>query len=227
MSYTTDQKPCRGATEHILHFRGAFGHGVQAAFAYQPSRTQPSTPTQVAHTHTHTHTHINSNNKATESRASTNHQTAQQPSDSFSATQNTHIAPLDTSAYAASSKFVAPSTRPTTLYRFEKKVTQSLSVDFSLSGRSCQSGLTSSGLVDVLPRAREASLPAKTVEGVGWLVGWLVGWRKKGGGGPTAVCAAWLVGFVACYVVDDALVGRVSRQGVRDLVVGLFTLMAT
>lgn len=59
-----------------------------------------------------------------------------------------------------SAKFVAPSTFPTTLYRFEKKVTQSFSVPFSFSGRSCHSALTSSALVDVLPRAREASLPA-------------------------------------------------------------------
>ncbi len=79
--------------------------------------------------------------------------------------------------YAASSKFVAPSTRPTTLYRLEKKVTQSLSVDFSLSGRSCQSALTSSALVDVLPSAREASLPAKTVNRKR---GWLVDVMKRG-----------------------------------------------
>lgn len=61
------------------------------------------------------------------------------------------------------SKFVAPCTTPTTLYRFEKKVTQSFSVSFSLSDRSCQSGLTSSGFVEVLPRALDASLPAKAV----------------------------------------------------------------
>lgn len=60
--------------------------------------------------------------------------------------------------------FVAPSTIPTTLYRFEKKVIQSSRVDFSLSSRSCQSGLTSSGLVDVFPSALDASFPAKTDE---------------------------------------------------------------
>ena len=57
---------------------------------------------------------------------------------------------------------VAPFTTPTTLYRFAKKVTQSFNVPFSLSSISCQSALTSSALVDVLPRARDASLPAKT-----------------------------------------------------------------
>ena len=181
---------CDGA--HSTLPRGVWPRG--------PSRlclsTKPNTTINPNSSLTHTHTHINSNNKATESRASTNHQTAQQPSDSFSATQNTHIAPLDTSAYAASSKFVAPSTRPTTLYRFEKKVTQSLSVDFSLSGRSCQSGLTSSGLVDVLPRAREASLPAKTVYGVGWLVGWVE--EKRGRG--TYRCMRRLAGRLCCLL---------------------------
>lgn len=58
--------------------------------------------------------------------------------------------------------FVAPSTTPTTLYRLEKNVTQSLRTPFSLSSRSCQSGRASSGLVEVFPSALEASLPAKT-----------------------------------------------------------------
>lgn len=58
---------------------------------------------------------------------------------------------------------VAPSTTPTMLYLLLKKVTQSSSVDFSFSSRSCQSELTSSALVELLPSAREASFPAKTV----------------------------------------------------------------
>jgi hypothetical protein len=53
-------------------------------------------------------------------------------------------------------------TIPTTLYRFEKKVIQSLSVPCSFSGRSFQSGRTSSALVEVRARAREASWPANT-----------------------------------------------------------------
>ena len=57
---------------------------------------------------------------------------------------------------------MAPSTVPTTLYLLEKNLTQSLSVPFSLSLRSFHSGETSSGLVEVLPSALEASLPAKT-----------------------------------------------------------------
>lgn len=60
---------------------------------------------------------------------------------------------------------MAPSTVPTTLYLFEKNLTQSLSVPFSFSGRSFHSGKTSSGLVEVLPSALEASLPAKTLTG--------------------------------------------------------------
>lgn len=66
-------------------------------------------------------------------------------------------------ASASHSMLVAPSTCPTTLYRLEKKVTQSFKTPFSLSLRSSQLGRASSGLVDVLPRALEASLPAKTV----------------------------------------------------------------
>ena len=58
--------------------------------------------------------------------------------------------------------FVAPSTSPTTLYLLEKKVTQSSSVPFSFSFRSCQLGLTSSAFVDVFPSALDASFPANT-----------------------------------------------------------------
>lgn len=50
------------------------------------------------------------------------------------------------------------------LYLLEKKVIQSFRVLFSLSSRSCQFELTSSGLVEVFPRALDASLPAKTTE---------------------------------------------------------------
>lgn len=56
----------------------------------------------------------------------------------------------------------APSRTPTTLYLLLKKVIQSFSTPCSFSSRVFQSGLTSSALVDVLPRAREASCPAKT-----------------------------------------------------------------
>lgn len=59
--------------------------------------------------------------------------------------------------------FVAPSITPTILYRLLKKINQSSSVFFSPSGRSSQSGRTSSGLSDDMPRAREASWPANTV----------------------------------------------------------------
>lgn len=61
------------------------------------------------------------------------------------------------------SMFVAPATTPTTLYRFEKNVTQSSRTFFSASVKTLQSATASSSLVDVLPRAREASLPAKTI----------------------------------------------------------------
>lgn len=57
---------------------------------------------------------------------------------------------------------MAPSTTPTTLYLLEKNLIQSFRTPFSLSGRSFHSGATSSGFVEVIPRAREASLPAKT-----------------------------------------------------------------
>lgn len=67
-------------------------------------------------------------------------------------------------ADGSSSIFVAPSTTPTTLYRLEKNLIQSLSTPFSLSPRSFQSDETSSALVEVLPRAREASLPAKAAQ---------------------------------------------------------------
>lgn len=60
-------------------------------------------------------------------------------------------------------RFVAPSTLPTTLYRFEKKVSQSSRTPFSLSDKVDQSGETSSALVELKPKAREASWPAKTV----------------------------------------------------------------
>ena len=60
------------------------------------------------------------------------------------------------------SKLVAPSTLPTTLYRLEKKVTQSFRTPFSLSLRCFHSEVTSSALVDVLASAPEASLPANT-----------------------------------------------------------------
>lgn len=66
----------------------------------------------------------------------------------------------------SSSKFVAPSTVPTTLYLLEKNLIQSLRVPFSLSLRSFHSGETSSGLVDVLASALEASFPAKTFPAV-------------------------------------------------------------
>jgi hypothetical protein len=76
-----------------------------------------------------------------------------------------------------------------------------------LSGRSCHSGLTSSGLVDVFARAREASLPAKTAHSHATLLerDRRLGRGREVWGRRTVVCAAWLVGFVACYVVDDAL----------------------
>ena len=66
---------------------------------------------------------------------------------------------IPTKAY---SMLVAPATTPTMLYLLEKKVIQSLRTPFSLSSRSCQSEETSSGLVEVFPRALEASLPANT-----------------------------------------------------------------
>ena len=50
------------------------------------------------------------------------------------------------------------------LYRLEKNVNQSSRVPFSLSESVDQSGLTSSAFVEVIPRARDASWPAKTVE---------------------------------------------------------------
>ncbi|KAF4635070.1 hypothetical protein G7Y89_g3032 [Cudoniella acicularis] len=59
-------------------------------------------------------------------------------------------------------KFFAPSTKPTTLYRFEKNVSQSSNTPFSLSLTSYQSGRTSSAFVEVVARAREASWPANT-----------------------------------------------------------------
>src|SRR5690349_19026869 len=62
-----------------------------------------------------------------------------------------------------SSKFVAPATFPTTLYRLEKKVFQSFSVDFSFSSKSFQSACTSSAFVELLASARDASLPANTL----------------------------------------------------------------
>lgn len=64
----------------------------------------------------------------------------------------------------SSSKLVAPSTTPTTLYLLEKNLTQSFSVPFSLSLKSLHSDETSSGFVEVFPRAREASFPAKTCQ---------------------------------------------------------------
>lgn len=60
-------------------------------------------------------------------------------------------------------RFVAPSTIPMMLYRFEKNVNQSSNTFFWSSGRSDQSGRTSSAFVEVMPRAREASWPANTV----------------------------------------------------------------
>ena len=42
----------------------------------------------------------------------------------------------------------------------------------------------------------------------------------------TVVCAAWLVGFVACYVVDDALLGG-QHCTCRGLGEGGNTLIAT
>lgn len=60
------------------------------------------------------------------------------------------------------SMFVAPWTTPTTLYLLEKNVIQSFKVPLSLSSRSCHSAFTSSGLVEVFPRALEASFPANT-----------------------------------------------------------------
>lgn len=60
---------------------------------------------------------------------------------------------------------VAPSTLPLMLYRLLKKVNQSFSTFLCSSDRSDQSGRHSSGLREDWPRAREASLPAKTAEG--------------------------------------------------------------
>lgn len=62
-------------------------------------------------------------------------------------------------------RFVAPSTLPTMLYRFEKKVSQSSRTPFSLSDNVDQSGETSSAFVELKPKAREASWPANTVFG--------------------------------------------------------------
>jgi hypothetical protein len=64
------------------------------------------------------------------------------------------------------SRFVAPSTTPTTLYRLLKNVIQSFKTFCLVSSRSSHSGLTSSGFVDVRARAREASWPANTVGGI-------------------------------------------------------------
>ncbi len=105
--------------------------------------------------------------------------------------------------------FVAPSTTPTILYRFEKYVNQSSSVFFSFSSRSAHSGRTSSTLVLVRARAREASLPVNTEGGIRVRLG-LVDekrtriWRKKRGG-CTMVGAAWSIRCFACYVEDFAL----------------------
>lgn len=102
------------------------------------------------------------------------------------------------------SMLVAPSTTPTTLYRLEKNVTQSLSVLCSFSGRSFHSGLTSSALVDVFPRALDASLPANT-RGLRMLV------MQLGRDGNSVVVeravvgASWLIGLVPCHIVDLAL----------------------
>jgi hypothetical protein len=59
---------------------------------------------------------------------------------------------------------VAPSTLPLMLYLLLKKVNQSFSTFLCSSDRSDQSGRHSSGLREDWPRAREASLPAKTME---------------------------------------------------------------
>lgn len=66
---------------------------------------------------------------------------------------------------AGYSRFVAPSTTPTILYRLLKNVYQSLSTFCSDSGRSFHSGLTSSAFRLVFARARDASCPAKTGKG--------------------------------------------------------------
>lgn len=85
-------------------------------------------------------------------------------SHSFAATQlcPQPISSAHNSRFAHNSLFT-PSTCPTTLYRFEKKVIQSSNTFFLSSSRSFQSGRTSSGFVDERARAREASWPANTV----------------------------------------------------------------
>lgn len=97
---------------------------------------------------------------------------------------------------------------------------QSLRVDFSLSSRSCQSGLTSSALVEVLPRAREASLPANT--GARQVLAMsqqedVVCLDQRGTRQAvklTVVGASRLVRLVACYVVDDTLDGNIALSAI-------------
>lgn len=86
------------------------------------------------------------------------------------------------SLFSSGSKFCAPSTNPTILYRFEKNVFQSFSTPFSLSSRSNHSGDTSAADVEVLARAREASWPANTEGRESILVdGWACddGWKAR------------------------------------------------
>lgn len=90
---------------------------------------------------------------------------------------------------SASSVFA---TTPTMLYRFEKNVIQSLSVCCSFSGRSSQSGRTSSAFVEVIPRARDASWPANTVLNPGE-----PGTAIRGTSRLTVVGAAFLVHLVS------------------------------
>lgn len=103
----------------------------------------------------------------------------------------------------AHSRLLAPSTTPTTLYRLEKKVTQSLRVPFSLSSKSFHSGDTSSALVEVLASARDASCPAKAKLGGQWRVDYHG--SRVGNSLRTVVGASRLVGFVTRHIIHLAL----------------------
>lgn len=98
-------------------------------------------------------------------------------------------------------------TFPTTLYLLEKKVSQSSSVPFSLSSRSEISADTSSAFVEVLPRARDASLPANTRGGERVSIMWKSCRNRRGAGWEkvTVIWSAWLIGLITRYIKDYSL----------------------
>ena len=97
---------------------------------------------------------------------------------------------------------MAPSTFPTILYRLEKNVNQSSSTFFWSSGRSDHSGLTSSFFRGCLSECAGGVFANEDWCVLGRLGKGLCApaMKRRAGKACTRVGAAWLIGFVSCYI---------------------------